>query len=267
MMDCVPRSPTTTSQYDEAKIVDLLSRFYRTLEQYGYLHDDFGGDDPPTSINWPPPEGRALDFSELEPEPNELTIDDRVLSLMKKVPTMPDNYMGVAPLLSGTTFVSADDLAQGRQVMRYGHVYAVPPHMLQLFSGQDEAGAVLLDVNENVVRGMDDTTPAHGYPDVDTEPAAEGPYPYPPDLNDWPKVDAPTFLEKMNQKLLDLDWYPTGTPESEGTMVEPVDERLPHTIELRRILKEEYHWPGNDFRRDAWIADCETRMEEIGFER
>lgn len=138
-----PPASLDASPYDEAEILGLITDIYKVLIRQGHFNDK--------DVVWAPPEGHAIDLSVLD-SPDD--IDERVVSLMKKLPSGPDAC--VAPYMRPVSFLNPGELIRSRDIDKYmpgavdlGRVDQTNalPTVLLLLSGWESTDPVLvLDV-------------------------------------------------------------------------------------------------------------------------
>lgn len=135
------------SKYDEEEIVGLISCIYELLLELDHIDE--------TNVAWAPPEGHELDLSGI---PDDLTIDPRVISLMKRLP-VPRRGRGAFPVLNNMNNIDYRHprvLAESRDIDRWLHpggldVYNASPTALMLFDGQNANDPCLvLDVEDSM---------------------------------------------------------------------------------------------------------------------
>ena len=97
--------PFYGSLYDENEIVGLFTEIYQTLVRQGYITD--------SEMNWPPPEGRNIPLDCLV-DPGRL--DERVVSLMKKLPIGPE--LEILPRMRPSYYMNANELRRSRDIDR-----------------------------------------------------------------------------------------------------------------------------------------------------
>ena len=140
-----PQALQDDSSYDEAEIVGLVTDIYNILTRQGHFDDN--------DIVWAPSEGHAIDLSVLD---NPNGIDERVVSLMKKLPAAPDSC--VAPNMRPVFYPHPTELVRSRDIdKRVGGVGArrgdqtnALPTVLLLLDGWESTDAVLvLDVADS----------------------------------------------------------------------------------------------------------------------
>ncbi|KAK5130742.1 hypothetical protein LTR08_001687 [Meristemomyces frigidus] len=167
-----PPAAQDASTYDEAEIVGLVTEIYKVLIRSGIYNDN--------EVVWAPPEGHAVDLSLLN---NADGIDERVISLMKKLPTGPSahlaEYMQPESLLRQVEFVRSRDVDMRpsdetglEQMGRADHTNALPTVPLLLDGWVTMSPVLVLDVASNTIRHFDAVYNGPHYLDFAAENAA-----------------------------------------------------------------------------------------------
>ena len=102
-----PLASQAASTYNEAEIVGLITDIYRILDRQGHYKDEY------RRVRWAPPEGHVIDLSVLD-DPS--SIDARVVSLMKKLPSCPGSCL--APYMLPVDYLTPDGLVRSRDIDR-----------------------------------------------------------------------------------------------------------------------------------------------------
>ncbi|KAK5682140.1 hypothetical protein LTS10_005265 [Elasticomyces elasticus] len=226
------QSSQGSSPYDEAEFLGLITEIYQVLLRLGHIKPD--------RMVWAPPTGHDINLSVLE---NPNGIDERVVSLMRKLPAGPhacvDPYMRPVIFLNDGELMRSRDIDKRASGLDYrAHIDQsnALPTVLLLWTGFESTDPVLvLDVADNTVRYFDEVYNGPHY------------------LN-YPAEHAPTYLKHVLENYRDGIWV----PDNDAGVFE-TDKREPSWgPELRRTLVEDYKWPGEGFRQDAWRNDVHT---------
>ncbi|KAK5119309.1 hypothetical protein LTR85_007665 [Meristemomyces frigidus] len=229
-------------QYNEDELVALVTNIYEVLTRLGHYEEG--------KVHFAPAGGFAINVS-LVTAGNFGSIHPRVLSLMKRLPQAPsDKAIGVAmkPVNYGRPY----ELARSRDIdkVMFSHSQSrrregfARATVILIADGQDDKyPQLVLDIADSTIREVGDELDDNANSqEVDRQDHY---------LN-WPKEDAKSYLEHMLQKYYSADWV----PDYVGGIMPTYDEGISQAAEIKRMLLEDYGWPGAEFRREAWLRDA-----------
>ncbi|KAG4434584.1 hypothetical protein IFR05_009940 [Cadophora sp. M221] len=252
----VPRPPTppidtSSTPYNEDLIVSLLTKLYNLLIEIGYL--------PSETVVFPPPTGHDINVALCE----ALNIDPAVISLMKRIPytnhRVNDSEQLEYPIFQGAwmyNFLQDDDTEQSRDP-EWGpwsddaRREYILPHDLALTGAEDpDMEWLVLDTKENTIRRVGHI--AHDDGAVLERP--EDPNHY----RNTSTENAASFLITYIERIESLGLLPFAHDYWQGVL--DCNDSLHYP--LKKILIEDYGWPGH-FRREDWLQDKTSIWERV----
>lgn len=237
--------------YEEDIIIDLMVEIYHILILLYYIDV--------VDVVFAPPEGHPID----EPLCAELGIDERVVSLMKRLPYFRNRRKArpiFPPSVSPLIYTNADHIRASRSPLNLGlepedqdNSYILPQE-LPLFAGSTRDWSWILDVSENTIRQVDPTT-KYGPPEASISPT---------DHRFASALSAPHLLGEYVSGLRTLRFIPDETQpgiSDVGDEDPELEELLEWPRRVKMRLLGEFGWP-NAFRADDWARDHKHVWQE-----
>lgn len=251
--------------YDEDEIVGIILKIYKALSRQGHFKHH--------SITYAPtPNGHDLDLSELS---EDTVLDDRVLSLMRRlpVPQPAASNVHITRNQIAIDYTNPVQLAFSRNVGvrhclgfdgEFGLMIARPTDMILFDEAEAGDGTLIYDTNENTIRvyGLDVVDDSFMRSDATEDEKKKHDF----DYRNHPTHSAPVFLRGLLQDILEAKVISgmDGTFYSVDhwfTSINP--QHIANAYEVQRKLLEDYKWPSAEFRADDWQRDAPGMLENV----